>query len=168
MKIREAKIENHLKDFSEQEQEAILEKLKHLQKYVDGISTLQELAEINIQRRLEWLNQNKYILDNYSNLTLPEKVHHALFLEHMKIDPKHSVVEKMSENKIRIESHNFCPYLEACKILDLDTKIICKEFGEPSFCKFVETVDPNLKFSRDYNKIRPYHHYCEEFIELII
>ncbi|KKR29188.1 MAG: hypothetical protein UT59_C0011G0012 [candidate division CPR2 bacterium GW2011_GWD1_39_7] len=86
----------------------------------------------------------------------------------MKIIPEHSVVEKISDNKMGIKSYNFCPYLEACQILGLDTRIICKELGEPSCQLFVKAIHPSLRFSRTYyDKLRPNCSYCEEFIELI-
>lgn len=164
MKIREIKISD---TFSQAEKDAIEEKLELLQRYANGLATLEELAELNTKRRLEWLEKNKHLLDDYDHLSLPEKAHRLLYLEHMKINPVHSIVENISGNKIRIESHNFCPYMEASKILGLDTRLICKEFGEPSCSEFVKVIDPSLKFYRDYSKIRPYHDYCEEFIELI-
>jgi len=146
---------------------AINEKVDFLLKYVNKEATLIQLADLNTKRRLGWLEENKRAVKNYSYLSLPEIAHRMLYLEHMMIIPEHSVVEKISDKKIRVKSHNFCPYLEACKLLGLDTKLICKEVGEPSCNHFVKEIDPRLKFYRDYSKIRPYHHYCEEFIEMI-
>jgi tRNA(adenine34) deaminase len=85
----------------------------------------------------------------------------------MKIEPSHSKMTRISSKKIRIDSYNFYPYLEATKKLKLDTKIICKKVGEPSIQKMCEMIHPKLKFSRNYDNIRPHNKkYCEEYIEI--
>ncbi len=91
-----------------------------------------------------------------------------IFLDHMKINPEHSLVKRVSPKKIRIDSYNFCPYLEACVQLGLETKFVCKQINEQSIQKMVEMIHPNLKFSRNYSNIRPFNkHFCEEYIELV-
>ncbi|MCL5093583.1 MAG: hypothetical protein M1355_00380 [Patescibacteria group bacterium] len=156
------------KKSSVKEQKAIEEKVGFLKIYLEGKLSLQDLADLNIKRRLSWIRKNKKIINKYKDLSLLETAHKVLYLEHMKINPEYSIVKKLSPKKLRIKSYNFCPYLEACKLLNLDTRIICKEFGEPSINLFVKEIHPSLKFSRTYkDKIRPCCDYCEEFIELI-
>ena len=86
----------------------------------------------------------------------------------MKINPENSKMIRVSDKKIKIESYNFYPYLEACKQLGLDTKFICKEIGEPSIQQVCEMINPRLKFSRNCQKIRPNHcNFCEEYFEFL-
>ena len=59
---------------------------------------------------------------------------------------------------------NFCPTLEACKILNLDTRKICKLYNENATDVLIKQIDKNLIFVRNYKKLRPYSEYCEEMI----
>jgi tRNA(adenine34) deaminase len=61
-------------------------------------------------------------------------------------------------------SLNDCPTLEACKQLGLDTRQICREVYEKSTQAFLSQLDPQLRFLRDYEGIRPYADHCREMI----
>ena len=61
---------------------------------------------------------------------------------------------------------NFCPALEACNILGRDTREICKEHSERATEELIKRINPELKFGRNYEKIRPHAAYCEEIITL--
>ena len=155
--------------FSKPEQKAIEEKIAQLKRVRKKELTPGELASLITKRRIMWIKEHlEEMLDKYSDLNPEEQAYNIVFFDHMKICPEHSKMNRISLTKIRIESHNFCPYLEACKILDLDTKFVCKEIGEPSIQKMIEVINPKLKFSRNYIKIRPYNEtFCEEYIERI-
>jgi len=147
---------------------AIKEKVGQLKKVNNGILSKDELKEIITKRRVDWIKENlSEMLIKYGNLTPEEQAYKIIFLEHMKINPMHSEIERISKNKIKIKSYNFCPYLEACEILGLETKLICKEIGEPAIQEMIKFINPHLKFSRNYNHIRPYEKFCEEYIEFI-
>ena len=108
------------------------------------------------------------MLFKYNGLSPEEKAYHILYLEHMKINPEHTKVTRVSPTKIKIDSFNFCPYLEACARLEMDTRFVCKEIGEPSVQRFVKEINPYLIFSRNYPHIRPHSpNFCEEFIERV-
>jgi hypothetical protein len=72
---------------------------------------------------------------------------------------------KMNGGSLITECRNFCPYLEASRILGLDTRFVCKEIGEPSIKAFFQQINPKFHFSRDYSHIRPYLDCCIEFLE---
>lgn len=147
----------------------IEEKVKQLWKIDKGGLSVQELADMTTKRRVDWFEENKEaVLETYIGLPLPEIAYRTIFLSHMGIDPQSSKFSWVSENKLRIESYNFCPYLEACLIVRLDPGWLCKAVGEPSIQKLCHLIDPRLKFSRNYRAIRPYQPYCEEFIELVL
>jgi len=153
--------------FSESEQKAIEEKLEQLRKVRDGTLTPQELANLITQRRVFWFEENENaVLSKYHGLPDQEKAYRIIFFDHMRINPERSKMIKISKGKIRIESYNFCPYLEACRRLGLDTIFVCKEIGEPSIREVCKLINPDLKFSRNYQNIRPYNNFCEEYFEL--
>lgn len=154
--------------FNESGQKAIEEKIEQLKKVKEGTLAPQELADLITQRRSLWFKENRdTVLSKYKELPAEEKAYRIICFDHMKINPKHSKMIRISNKKIKIESYNFCPYLEACKMLGLDTQFVCKEIGEPSIQKICEIINPKLKFSRNYQKIRPNNcNFCEEFFEL--
>jgi hypothetical protein len=155
--------------FSAEEREAIQQKTRQLRKVREGTWTKEELARRITERRMRWMEERKEeMLEKYKHLSPEEQAHRIVLLEHMGINPAHLVVSRVSENKIRIDSHNFCPYLEACAELGLDTRQVCKEIGEPSIQKMMQDIHPKLRFSRNYRNIRPSNgRYCEEYIELV-
>lgn len=93
-----------------------------------------------------------------------EKADNIFLLKYLNPDEV-PVVEK-TEKKIVYRSYNFCPVLEACKALNLDTRKICKLVYEEPTQIFLSKLNPRLKFKRNYKRIRPYADYCEETIEL--
>jgi len=155
--------------FNKFEQKAIEEKLEQLRRVKNSASTAQELADLITQRRVLWFEENKdAVLSKYRELPDEEKAYKTIYFDHMKINPEHSKMVRVGKDKIRIESSGFCPYLEACKKLDLDTRFICKEIGEPSVQRLCELINPRLKFSRNYQNIRPCNpNFCEEYFELL-
>ncbi len=154
--------------FSEKEQKSTQEKLEQLKKVKEGIWTFQWLSNLITQRRIRWVQEHlDEMLTKYNGLTPEEQAYKIIFLDYMNINPEHSKMIRISPRKIKIESYNFCPYLEACHHLGLDTKHICKDIGEPSIQGMVEIINPNLRFSRNYSNIRPNNDFCEEYIELL-
>lgn len=69
-----------------------------------------------------------------------------------------------TETKIVWSSTNSCPTLAACNKGGLDTKTICRGIYEKSTQAFVSQLDPQLRFHRSYQEIRPYSHHCKEMI----
>jgi tRNA(adenine34) deaminase len=125
---------------------------------------LSKFNEDSIHRRLTWFEENR---DSFSFIN--EDVlgsAYRLLLCRFGIDESAAPVIERDENKILFHSMNFCPTLEACKILDLDTRYICRRYNENSTDCLVKQIDPRLKFERNYQKIRPYGDYCEEMIKV--
>jgi len=117
-----------------------------------------------IEKRLKWIKENKHKLKNMKGSDV-EKAYKLFYLEYLNIKEKDIEIVEKSERKIILRSYNFCPVLEACKKLNLDTRIICKKLYERPTQIFIQQINPNLKFKRNYEKIRPYVPYCEEIIE---
>lgn len=137
---------------------AEIEKLKDAD---DGV--LFELNADSINRRIKWYEENhdtfKFI-DNDDILGSG----YELLLTRFRIAENEAPIVKKTSGKIVFHSKNFCPTLEACKILGLDTRKICKKLNESSTDILVKQVDKRLRFSRNYEKLRPYSEYCEEMI----
>ena len=122
------------------------------------------IEEDLLNKRIQWFENNKTMIRKLKGNDL-EKAYHLIL---MKIGVKSSeapIVEK-SENKIIFHSKNYCPSLEACIILDLDTREVCKEIYERPTEDLIRRLNSKLRFTRNYKCIRPYSDYCEEIIIL--
>lgn len=116
-------------------------------------------------KKLAWFEANRDKLKLTGSL--PRQAYTMVLLEYMGLDPDEVPVIEEIENKIVWRSFNFCPILDACQRLGLDTKEVCKEGYEQSIQDLINCLDPRLKYSRNYKNLRPYGKYCEESIELI-
>lgn len=124
-----------------------------------------ELVEKELtEKRNIWFEQNKKSL-KLKGFDV-EKAY-RLILKKIGINPNEVPIVEKTKKRIVFHSTNFCPTLEACKILGLDTRMICKRVFENPTDYLVKKINSKLKFSRNYQKIRPYTNYCEESIELI-
>jgi len=125
------------------------------------------LAELDTDSkvaRLRWFKETRDTFDFIDHDTLYSG--YRLLLERFHITDQQAPVIARSERKLVFHSKNFCPTLEACRILGLDTRTICKRLNETATDALVKQVDPRLRFSRNYEKIRPFEDYCEEMITL--
>lgn len=136
---------------------AEIEKLRKATK-----NTLIKEAKDLEQKRITWYRENhkkikgKDILDKSYNL----------FLKKLGLKAGEAPVYKKSDNKLVLHSKNFCPTLEACKILGLKTEFVCKYYSEKPTDTLLKQLDKNLEFRRNYKKLRPKTSYCEEMIIL--
>lgn len=135
----------------------VRQNIKQLQNSNPG--KLKHLAQELTKKRIDWFSKHsKQETDNCLDKA------YELFLKKLGITSKEAPIVYKNEEKIVIHSMNFCPTLEACKILDLDTRVVCKEFSEIPTDVLLKLLNPHLSFSRNYKKIRPYSPYCEEMI----
>ena len=93
----------------------------------------------------------------------PLETAYRVLLCRLGIHADEAPVVKRDDTSITFHSMNFCPTLEACRILGLDTRRVCR-FNESSTDALVRRVNPKLTFSRNYKRIRPYSEFCEESI----
>lgn len=115
-------------------------------------------------RRVEWYNENKSTFKFINDNSLYSA--YNLLLKRFNIDSTEAEIIEQSDSLIIFHSKNFCPTLEACKILDYDTRYICRNYNENSTDVLIKQIDSRLKFNRNYEKLRPYSDYCEEMIIL--
>lgn len=116
------------------------------------------------QKRIDWVH-NTYGFDR--NDFTPRQAFEILFFEYMGLEPSSIPVVSETAELIEWSSQNRCPTLEACDNLKLDTKKICKSVYEKSTQAFISQLNPQLRFYRSYEEIRPYSHQCFEWIRLI-
>ncbi len=90
---------------------------------------------------------------------------YLLLLTKLGINSAGAPVAFRDARRLVFHSSNFCPTLEACRILRLDTRRVCRLSSEGSTSELLRQVDPHLRFRRNYGTLRPYQEYCEEIIE---
>jgi tRNA(Arg) A34 adenosine deaminase TadA len=112
-------------------------------------------------KRIDWVKKN---FGNVSNNVSPRQAFEILFLDYMGLDKSSLPVLTETEDMIEWSSQNSCPTLEACNRLKLDTRHICKTIYEKSTQAFLSGLNPQLRFYRDYEEIRPYSFHCREKI----
>lgn len=119
-----------------------------------------KLSERLSKKRISWFHKQKIQQDAKDPLLAA----YQLFLKKLGISADEAPIVEKQKNRLVIHSKNFCPTLEACKILDLDTRIVCKQLNEGPTQELLQQLNPNLRFKRNYNCLRPYKPYCEEMI----
>lgn len=125
---------------------------------------LKILEDCTVNSALKWFEENKDKLEFKGSLI--DQAFEIFYLKHLGLDPKDVKIVEKAENRLVCRWRNFCSVLEACKLLGLDTRIICRKVYEKPGKALLKRINSLLKFSRNYDKIRPYADYCEEIIEL--
>lgn len=123
---------------------------------------LQEWNQESMERRLKWFQTERPLADIMA-ADVKEKAYRVL-LKKFNITEEQAPIVYREESKIVFHSKNFCPTLEACNILELDTRGVCGYYNEGSTDLLVKQVDSRLSFKRNYDKLRPHSDYCEEMI----
>lgn len=144
-------------------QKTVRKEIEHLKNADDRI--LSELNQDSICRRIKWFEENESSFDFITED--PVDSGYRLLLARFGITQVEAPIIKKSEKEIVFHSMNFCPTLEACKILGLDTRYVCRRLNEISTDTLLKQLDSRLKFSRNYEKLRPYEEYCEEMISFL-
>ena len=118
-----------------------------------------------IEKRAAWLKANFGEVEIESD---PVNAGYEWFYEkYLRVSvPKDGEIVEHSGNRMVMRWWNPCPTLEACQKVGLDTREICKKVYQRPVDEFLKRINPKLRFSRNYNNIRPYAAYCEEIIEL--
>ncbi|NPV90775.1 MAG: nucleoside deaminase [Firmicutes bacterium] len=117
-----------------------------------------------LAKRLRWLRENPHVLEGLTGDDL-DQAYQLLCLK-LGIGAGEAPVVEKSGRRIVFHSGNYCPSLEACKLLDLDTSEVCRWVYEKPTEALVQGINPRLRFSRSYHKLRPAAGYCEEYFYL--
>lgn len=126
---------------------------------------LAEYDADSARRRTEWFRSCR---EQFSFLQAEDVLlaGYHLLLARFRITPDQAPVLHRNEHTLVFHSRNFCPTLEACRQLGLDTRTICRKLNENATDALLKQLDPRLSFARNYEKLRPYTAYCEEMILL--
>ena len=127
-----------------------------------GPSELAEISEKLRRKRIRWFNKHEFEYDADDVLGAA----YQLFLKKLGISAEEAPVVEKQKSRLVIHSRNFCPTLEACKILGLDTRDVCRQLSEGPTQALLQQLHPGLQFKRNYNSLRPFKPYCEEMIVL--
>lgn len=119
-----------------------------------------------VRKWLAWWEANRQRLDLSG--PPPRQAYTLVLLVYMGLDPREVPVVYEDDRTIIWRSTNFCPTLEACRRLGLDTRIVCRSATEAAVQALIARLDPRLRFARNYAAgLRPYADYCEEQITLL-
>jgi len=125
--------------------------------------SLRQIESEVTRKRLDWLDR-KFPPDRPAGIHSPRQAYELLFLDYMGIDEKELPVVEERADEIIWRSENPCPTLEACRLLGMDTRKVCRAAFEKSTQAFLSRLDPRLRFLRSYAEIRPFSGYCLERI----
>ena len=126
---------------------------------------LEYLEQCVIEKRLSWLDKNLEALEKTGN---PIDDGYRIFYEtYLGIStPRDGEVVETTGEKLVTRWWNYCPTLEICQKLGLDTREICQKAYHKPVQVFLSKIDPKLRFERNYEALRPHTAYCEEIITL--
>jgi tRNA(Arg) A34 adenosine deaminase TadA len=119
-------------------------------------------AEVT-KKRLLWFKQNHPDINQRSRPS-PRQAYEMFFFDYLGLSEDELPVVLETETEIVWQSLNMCSTLEACKELKLDTRQVCRVVYEKSTQVFMSKLDPQLRFLRSYEEIRPYSDFCKEMI----
>lgn len=118
-----------------------------------------------LRSRLDWIERNRENISGKLEGTDPEKAYRLLLIR-LGISEDEAPIVYKTDEKLVFHSCNFCPTLEACILLGLDTRIICRGLTEKPTDRMIKKINPRLRFTRNYNHLRPRCSECEEMIIL--
>lgn len=125
--------------------------------------TYQAIEAEVARKRIAWFRQN-YQPDDHPDRPTPRQAFKLLFFDYMQLPENELRVVSEAETEIVWLSLNPCPTLSAAQQLGLDTRQVCRAAYEKSTQAFLSQLDPQLRFLRSYEEIRPYVRYCREMI----
>lgn len=127
--------------------------------------TVKAIEAETIAKRTAWFD-NLAVGDKLAIMdrTSPRLAFETVFFRYMGLRSEELPILRENDDEIVWSSRNPCPTLEACRQLGLDTRVVCRGAYEKSTQALVSRLDPQLRFLRDYDEIRPASHHCVERI----
>jgi tRNA(adenine34) deaminase len=132
---------------------------------IERLSTwsYREIEAAVAAKRIAWIHE--HALDSRAaDSPTPRKAFERLFFDNMGLSRQDLPVIEETEDRITWLSRNPCPTLDACLELGLDTRKVCRAITEKATQAFISQLDPQLRFIRSYQEIRPYAAHCRESI----
>jgi tRNA(Arg) A34 adenosine deaminase TadA len=131
--------------------------IRHLRKH-----PYRQLGMEVAQKRKAWAR--KHLSDKPVGRPSPRDAYELLLLRYLGLSKDDVPIIEETGDKIIWHSLNRCSTLEACQQLQEDTRMVCRRIYEKSTQALVSELDPQLRFWRSYEEIRPHAPYCKEGI----
>lgn len=132
---------------------------------IERLSTCsyREIERQVAEKRVRWFEQNHHSIERHRQAS-PRQAFELLFFDYMGLPENELPIVSETETEIVWLSANACPTLAACQALELDTRQVCRAVYEKSTQALVSQLDPQLRFLRSYEEIRPHADHCREMI----
>ena len=114
------------------------------------------------KKRVAWFQE--YVPEKNRTPLSPRKAYELFFFEYIGLSETEVPVIAETATQIVWDSFNRCSTLEACQRSGRDTREVCRAVYEKPTQAFVSQLDPQLRFHRSYQEIRPHAPYCRERI----
>jgi len=158
----EAQLLANARRIAEDQERRVLRTIEQLRACAGDYSSIHQELE---RKRLAWWEANRERLQLFGSLV--RQAYTQFLLEYLGLDPAEVPVVYEDDRRIVWRSANFCPMLEGCRRLGLDTRVVCRAATERSVETLIRRLDGRLRFGRNYEAgMRPYAAYCEEEIWL--
>ena len=118
-----------------------------------------------LERRIKWFENRKALILGRLHGTEVERAYQLILMK-LGLSEKDALIVEKSQRRIVFHSINPCPALQACVILGLNTREVCALHTERATDELLKRINPGLRFTRNYEKVRPHADYCEEIITL--
>jgi hypothetical protein len=143
----------------------LFSEILHVSKELGLDETLSILERCVSEKRISWARAHhgemkvtdQPVLDGF-------RLFHKKYLG-LSVPEDREIVE-LSESRIVSRWWNPCPTLRACKKFGLDTRVVCKNAYHRPVQSFLQKLNQDLRFERNYDCLRPQTPYCEEMILL--
>jgi tRNA(adenine34) deaminase len=134
-----------------------------VRRQIDRLRTLplREIEAESAAKRVAWFQQRPARPPDAPPPT-PREAYEMLFFDYMGLSGDDVPVLSDTDTEIVWSSLNPCDTLEACQRLGLDTRTVCRAAYEKSTQALLSQLDPQLRFLRSYEEIRPYAFHCLE------
>ena len=93
-------------------------------------------------------------------------VFRIFYLDFLRIPRQYVEMVEMTSTKFVTRCFNPCPILDFARIININTRDVCKVISETISNWFLYFLNKQLKFTRNYQQIRPYCSNCEETVSL--
>jgi tRNA(Arg) A34 adenosine deaminase TadA len=125
---------------------------------------LKAMAEELSRKRLKWYAEHQQSIATEATDVID--VAYQVFLRKLGLTESQAPVVQRDAKRLVLHSRNFCPTLEACEILGLDPRVVCRHLTEKPTADLLRQIHPKLGFARNYDRLRPHAESCEEIIFL--
>ena len=114
------------------------------------------------EKRVKWFERDRPRAGEAA--PSPRRAYELFLLEYLGLSEDQVPVVSENDNEIVWASANPCPTLQACRRLGLDTREVCRAVYEKPVQALISQLDPQLRFYRSYDVIRPHAGHCQERI----